>query len=367
MNIVASEIAIGLPGNKNFLPYYTNTPWAENDEYFVFFSSCPGRGGLALYAFFPNGGMTRKLVDLTRWHGVPENIQEEEMLHGVFLPGTHAMLLPRGHEVFRVTLSDGLEQIVFTAPESTVIAGPMCLSADERHLCFGIYPPGADWQDPATTMETVVLDTVTGQTVYSGKINFQANHFQFFPDGESILFAHEGKTETIPDRLNVLHWPTGKHRCVHAQQHDVSGKLVEYVGHERVAGNKIVAVRYPVSLIDFGIILVDPADGSCELVDADDYWHASANTDGTRFVMDTMWWGRASRTQPYETDIIMYDYPSRKKYRLKTLHTDNRRQIFHPHPQFSRTGDKVLFIAKDEPESPCGKIIMQQLASRQDS
>ena len=62
------------------------------------------------------------------------------------------------------------------------------------------------------------------------------------------------------------------------------------------AGAKVIAVRYPVSLMDdCGIILVDPETKTGQLLDHDDYLHVASNTAGDIFVMDTCWWVNTRR------------------------------------------------------------------------
>lgn len=367
-NPVVAEHHVGIAGNKNFLPYYSNVPWSVDESYFVFFSSATDGHDLALWRFFPATSRTEKVVDLQLWQGLPPAQQEEEMLGAVFLPRKQLMVIPRGNALIRVDLTDGSCRTVFAALGELNLGGPLCVSADERHVCTGIYPrlPAGSTPD---AVEVVVLDTEPAdpqapwESAHRGSINFLANHFQFFADGENILFAHEGKAETIPDRLNVLNWRTGKHRCIYRQQHDASGRLVEYIGHERVAGNRVAAVRYPISLIDFGLVVVDPATGSGQLVTQDDSWHCSANAAGNLLVMDTMWWGRASRRQENVFDIIMYDCDKGKKTFLRTIHSDPKRQIHHPHPQLNAAGDRVLVICRDgiAPDSDAGFILLLQL------
>ena len=44
MKMVSSswnEQRIQIPGRMTFLPYYTSSPWGENEAYFLFYSTLP--------------------------------------------------------------------------------------------------------------------------------------------------------------------------------------------------------------------------------------------------------------------------------------------------------------------------------------
>lgn len=367
--VVINEQIVGIAGNKNFLPYYTNVPWSKDESYFVFFSSALDGHDLSLWRFFPAISRTEKITYLQLWQGVDSLQQEEEMLGGVFLPRKQLMLIPRGNTLIRVDLTEENCRTVFAGDGDVKVGGPICASADERYVCAGVYPRLSALTRPPASSEVVVLDTEPSDSqaswtiAHRSRINFWADHFQFFSNGEDILFAHEGTAETVSDRLNVLNWPTGKHRCIYQQQHNASGQLIEYVGHERMAGNKVVAVRYPTSLIDFGLLVVDPATESGRLVVRDDCWHCSANAAGDLLVMDTMWWGRSSRRQEFVTDILLYNCRNGKKTFLKTVPCNAKRQIHHSHPQLNAAGDRVLVITRDgiAPDSAAGFILLLEL------
>lgn len=342
--MTSREYMVGTPGRKNFLPYYTTSPWGLNDEYFVFFSESTDNSAPLLVLFFPDSGKTEQRKELTLWRDLSDNTKEEELLCSVLLPESQTMLIPRANTLIKLNIQNGSTKEVYAAGTEYRVGGPLGLSRDGKYLCGGLYPAKMEAGDVPAETGVFVFDTHSDKIVFSSVINFFATHFQFFPDSRLILFCHEGKTETVPDRLNIMDWHTGEHHNLYRQIHDADGNLVEYVGHEKIAGNKVAAVRYPVSQITFGLIMFDPVTGNTALVDADDYWHCSSNASGRRLVMDTMWWGNASRKIENFSDIILLEPESGRKKILKTVRTNPAKQIFHPHPQLNADGNKVLFI-----------------------
>lgn len=97
-------------------------------------------------------------------------------------------------------------------------------------------------------MGVTVFDAATFAEVGACEFHgFHAAHFQFIGDSEWLLFAHEGKTEGISDRLNRLNWRTGERQVLHRHETAPDGTLLECIGHEMTGGDTVCAVRYPVS------------------------------------------------------------------------------------------------------------------------
>ena len=343
-NIIQDERKIGFPGHRNFLPYYTNKSWNGTEDSFYYFSVAPGNFIPELYLYDVAAGESKKCFDITF-------CKNEEDIHrlmaSVFLIKRGMVILFHENRIITADLKTGEMKLRYII--SNEYSGSFCISQDERYLAFASSP------DKGFIPTTVhIIDTMLPewQETASHTIDMHINHFQFFPNGHDILFAHEGVTTAIPDRLNLLNWKTGKYRCLHKHEHDENGNLAECIGHEHVAGNKVVAVRYPESQIDFGIIVVDPETEKCDLVQEGDFWHSASNKDGSRFVMDTMWWANSRRKTPNLIDIVMYDVKTQKKHVLKTFHANplGRYQMYHSHPHTNDIGNRVLFTVR-----PVGK------------
>lgn len=345
VNIIVHQQEVGIRGNKNYLPYYTNCPWAENDEFFIFFSESSRNNQTSLCAFFPQDSRTEILFPLNLDMVEDDTRREDGFLSSTLLVHSGKIVVPCKNRLYRFDLASGARELLFESPEDTKIGGVLTISLDEQYVCGGIYHE----QNSAAQSNIVFVWSLTeSRFVYHENYNILANHFQFYPDGENILFAHEGPTETIDDRLNILNWRSGTRRCIYRHQRDQAGKLIEYIGHEQIAGNKVAAVRYPVSPIDFGLLLVDPNTETAELVMQDDCWHCGADGRGRRLVSDTMWWGRSSRTRKFAFDIILYDVETHRKYLLYSINNNPLRQVFHPHPQLNLAGDKVLSAGNND-------------------
>ena len=340
---VLEERKIGFAGNVNFVPYYTNSSWNATDDAFYFFTMPCDDVTPTLCVYHVDTDTSERLFDLEFFTFEKGSV---DLFPAVILPNRSLMIYGNDEMIAVADLKNGRQEIKITL-EKRHIHG-CCISPDERYLCYGVF-------DDYAVTDIHVVDTLNSEwkDVAVKTVDMHANHFQFFPNGDEILFAHEGTTEKIPDRLNWLNWKTGETRCLHRHAFDDQGRQIECIGHEQVAGNKVLAVRFPVSQMDFGIIVVDPKTGSCELVDQGDYWHASSDKNGERFVMDTMWWGNSRRRMPL-FDITLFDMKERKRFVLKTFEAGSiNNQMYHPHPHFDGTGKKILYSVHPKGTDEC--------------
>lgn len=345
--MILRDMLIGEPDCRNFIPYYTNSVWGIDDTFFIYFSEKEDGGKPVLNKFYPESGMTKMVVELDFIRDDNPDVQESMMINSVFSAKRNTLYIPCRNTLWKVELDSGRMEALYSFNDECRVGGPLCINEDENLLCGGRYFQADSPGTPPARNNLFIYDILSGSVLTDREIPMFATHFQFMRGGENILFAHEGATETIPDRLNIYNIIGDSFSCIYSHQRNDSGELVEFIGHEKVAGNKVAAVRYPVSVIEFGLILADPGTGVVELLDHDDYWHCSANADGTRFAMDTMWWGNASRITENQSDIIVFDLDSRQKFLLKSIAAGNSSQIYHPHPQLNRAGDKVLYHSRD--------------------
>ena len=340
-NIVSDERKIGIPGNQNFVPYYTSSSWLDAEDSFYFFSRKPGSTLHSVYLYHVETDQAEKCFEIET---------EANLLHSVFLFQRGLMVFLDNDSFTAVDLKTGKKEKKYPFDTRWKFDG-CCISRDERYFCFGSF----DGEVKEPTM-VHVLDTFAPEwkEISCSQVDFLANHFQFFPNGEEILFAHEGSTYEIPDRLNVLNWKTGKARCIHPHLRDENGKQIECIGHEQVAGSKVLAVRYPDSQMEeFGILIVDPVTEEWELADQGDYWHSSSNPDGTIFVMDTMWWANSKRKTVNLIDIVLFDARKKKRHVLKTFEANPLGdQLYHSHPHTNSAGNRVLYSVR-----PIGKQV----------
>lgn len=349
-SIVLEERKIGFPGYKNFVPYYTNSSWNAAGDAFYFFSVKHGSRIPTLCIYHVDTDTTEKLLDLTLFNSAEE---ASYLTTSVILPHRGMLIFPAADKTIAAAdINTGKQEIKLSnnAGDDWKFQVSLCISPDERYLCCSTAPEG----QRSTDIRIYDTSAPRWSLVYHKTVDMEADHFQFFPNGDEILFAHEGPTKSIPDRLNLLNWKTGETRCLHHHKFDDRGNQIECIGHEHIAGDQVLAVRYPDSQMEFGIILVDPRTGKCELVDTGDYWHAASNKDGTRFVMDTMWWGNSRRRIPNLVDVTLFDAVNKSRYVLKTFPAEpGNNQIYHVHPHFNGNGDSVLYTVRPPGENEC--------------
>ena len=361
-NITSSwlEQRIQLPGRMTFLPYYTSSPWGKEEAYFIFFSARADFTGLRLHAWSPAEQRITEETDLILWEGLPADMVSGQLISSAFLPAQETLLLPRGAELFRVPLHGGAPEMIYRHPDASMrLGGPCCRSANGKLLAFGAYFPAAGTPE---RVELIVLETASfdckAVLPFGG---FFANHFQFQRDTDWLLFAHEGATETIPDRINRVNWRTGERQTLHRHEVSPDGQLLECIGHEMTGGDTVCAVRYPVSVLPGALVAMNLDGGNYTVLDCDDYWHCSCNADGTVFAMDTMWWGNTKRKTEKEFDIIRIDRAAGTKEIVKTIHIDPVGQYCHPHPQLNAAGDRMLFVESSDADSSLGSITFREI------
>lgn len=361
MQIVSSkwdEQRVRIPGRMTFLPYYTVSPWGENEAYFFFFSALPDFSRSWIHAWSPAERRMTAEFELREWNGLPLRLHSELLISSVFLPERRIVLVPLLEKLCAVSLDDGSVTEVWRGPDAAMrLGGPGNLSRDGKLVAYAEYP-----QDFSVSRQVslTILDSSDFRPVGTQVFHdFLANHFQFMDDSDWLLYAHEGSTETIPDRVNRINWRTGERQLLHRHETAPDGTLLECIGHEMTRGETVCAVRYPVSVLP-GALVTMRTDGSAyTILDCDDYWHSSCNADGTVFAMDTLWWGNARRKTPREIDIIRIDSKAGTKEIVKTVHSEPAEQYRHSHPQLNAAGNKLLFIEDADDSATLGSVTLR--------
>ncbi|MCU6795983.1 oligogalacturonate lyase family protein [Paenibacillus sp. WQ 127069] len=170
-----------------------------------------------------------------------------------------------------------------------------------------------------------------------------ANHAMVNPVYDHlVLFAHEGKTEHIPDRLWLYDTVASRLSNIYEQQQLQDGSLGEYIGHEMWAadGEGAYFVRYKSSPITpTGIYYVDRHRSQGVFINGDyGYWHAAASPDGNWIVADT-------HEHPSKLVLIdLRDHSSRVLTEVPLWWNHPG----HPHPSFSPDSRKVTYTFADD-------------------
>ena len=358
--LVEDKRLLGFDHAVNFLPYYTSDVWSLDEKYFHFFSQKDSR--ISLHTYYPEQDRYDRVLDLSPWAGSATAPTDPyaAMVLSSHVRATQTILLPFDNRICHLSIPE--KSMRFSRaqfPAHTLLSGPFHVSPDGKYLVGTNYP-----QSPARPEKTslFVYDIAREEIVFLQEFPFWANHPQFFANTDKILFCHEGPTEKIPQRLHLLEWKQNRHYPIYPQQHNDKGQLIECVGHEMPAGAKVIAVRYPVSLMDdCGIILVDPETKTGQLLDHDDYLHVASNTAGDIFVMDTCWWGNTRRKTPDQSDVILFNNRTQQKNILATVCCTMQYQAYHVHPRLNAQGNIVLCSAKESVSSPNAKILYLHL------
>lgn len=326
------------PNRHVFVPYYTSHTWLGDYDDFVYFSTAADLSDTVLAVYSPAERRTIRRFPIAPPNGGSFG---GGTVSAVTCPRLNLVVIPCGRDLVGVSLLDGAVTTLYHAPDPAVNKlGCGTLSPDGSLLAYGCYAPGH-----ASLIVFSLPDfTLRFQHDFG---SFHANHFQFLSNGCSILYAHEGKTEGIDDRLNRLDLDTDTTVCLHRHYRDLkTGDLLECIGHEMAASQAdlVCAVRYPVSRIPGAVIAVNNDGQFYREIDQDDFWHVSCNPTGTLFAADTMWWGHSSRKQGGIIDILLIDTERRTKEVVKTIHQQGGGQHQHPHPHTDAAGRQVMFM-----------------------
>ncbi|GEM_PF-2590911 len=358
--IVKEQRLVGYDNAINFIPYYTSDVWSRDEKYFIFYSQ---RGGIvSLNRYFPEQDKYELVLEMGKWSSSfrSQNDPFSEFVCSGHDRTTETVLLPYDNKICHVSIPK--KTIRFSDarfPDDTLLAGPFHVSGDGKYLAGVVYGKGLAKIEKTSIF---VYDMAEEKIVLIKEFDFWANHTQFFRNTDMMLFCHEGPTEQIPDRMQVFEWKRDAHYPFYPQKHNEKDELIECIGHEMPAGDKVITVRYPVSkMSDCGIVLADPKTKTGELIDHDDYLHVASNADGNIFVMDTCWWGNTTRKTPDQSDIFLYDNRRKKKHFLASVCCSMKNQVYHVHPRLNRAGDKVLATARESLSSLNSKILYMKL------
>ncbi len=358
--IVREQRLVGYDDAVNFIPYYTSDVWSMEEDYFIFYSQ--RNGVISLNRYFPGQEKYELILEMGSWASSFTSQKDpfSELVCSGHVRNTETVLLPFENRICHVSIP-GKSMRFSNArfPDDTQLAGPFHVSHDGKYLT------GVNYGRSPSKIERTsifVYDIAGEKIILLKEFDFWANHPQFFRNTDLMLFCHEGATEGISDRMHIFEWKRGAHYPFYPQKHNDKGELVECIGHEMPAGDKVITVRYPVSKMpDCGIVLADPRTKSGELIDHDDYLHVASNAAGNIFVMDTCWWGNTTRKTEDQSDIFLYDKRSKKKYFLAGVCCSMKNQAYHVHPRLNMAGDIVLATAKESVGSPNAKILMLKL------
>lgn len=342
------------PGHHVFMPYYTHSPWIDDDR-FVMVQGTPDMKQCTLLIY----SMSKHQV-LKEWPLPPFPKDGHTLVSSETWRTGNAFLYCVGNTLVKVNLEDGCAETILTLNEPGHFGGTV-LSLDNSLLTMAFYKEGVP-SGEATDILVYALPEL--KLLARHTIPGLRNHLQFQADNDYILFAHEGETTGIDDRVNRINWKTGHWHCLHEHYKDLqTGEQLECIGHEMTArnANLTVAVRYPVSRIKGAVVMMrNDGERYCEL-EQDDFWHCSVSNNGDFVAADTLWWGYSSRKTPRQIDIIHLDLNANTKEVVKTIPACAiRYQINHPHPQMDATGTKLIFMEIPDGNPPLSIVTIME-------
>ncbi|GAA3403527.1 TolB family protein [Paenibacillus hodogayensis] len=327
--------AIGCEESDTAHQYFTAMTWLTNSRHLI------------VHTDIDREKLTGNVVRFDTETGEAQVLEERRLGWGRGVVSCEDVLyLFDNNELYAIDAWSGARRTVCKLGEHCSFHGPLSITNDGRTL--GVY-----WKEQLPGQaEQWVIGTVhadTGVVREAARPLFDepypvANHAMISPaDPELVFYAHEGKTEHIPDRLWVADIRSGQSVNVFLQKKDEDGRLAEYVGHEMWAydGSGLIFVKYPQSPDKpTGVYFAEKRGERSEFVNGDyKYWHAGISPDGRYAVADTQ--------EPGVSKIVLIDIAAKQSKLLCELPCRGVHPG-HPHPSFSPDSRKIAFTFSDE-------------------
>jgi hypothetical protein len=305
------------------LMYFTSMSWLSDNRHLVLCARINGKRQCSYVKMDTATGQAETIADNRSWAGGV--VSADDKLY---------VVRERLVEVY--DLVTGESRTVCELPQGCAFHEPPSITADNRTL--GLYWfDGTDWVIGICELET-------GQVEVAATPRFSepypvANHAMINPRNPHLVFyAHEGKTEHIPDRMWAVDSKTGQSRNLYRHRTvGDGGELGEYIGHEMWApqGNELYYVKYVHSpLKPTGVFAVNVRDGESRHLNGDyPYWHAAPSPDGRWVVADTF---------QHPSRIVCICTTTGHSELLCTVRRWNDHPG-HPHPSFSPDSRRIGF------------------------
>lgn len=336
--------AIGAEQTNTGHFYYTAMSWMSDSRHLVASASIEDDLSCTFVLVDTESGRCETVVERGSWAG------------GIVSPDDWLYYLD-GAAIRGIDLRGKTRRVVSELPKGGRFYEPLSVSADGRTM--GVY-----WQAEGKWY-IGLLDIASGAITASFVPGFAepypvANHAMVNPVYKKLVFfAHEGKTEHIPDRIWVWDSAGGKADNIYPQRRLPDGAHGDYVGHEMWAGDGegLYWVQYGASPIKpTGVYYADKRRGwQAEWINGDyKYWHAAPSPDGRWVVADT-------HERPGK--VVLIDLQSRQSRLLAEIglwwsHPG------HPHPSFSPDSRKVTYTFADQNQSLWIGIIEMEAGAR---
>ncbi|TDG00443.1 hypothetical protein [Paenibacillus piri] len=319
--------AIGQKGSDTGHFYFTAMSWMSDSRRLVASAQIDAERNCRYLLIDTETGESQVLVDEAEWGG--GTVSSDDKLY-----------YPSGSAIRGLDLHTGEAWTVCTLEQGERFHEPLSVSGDGRTM--GVYwNDGDEWTIGRIDIASgTITDTFAPGFAQPYEV---ADHAMVNPvDDQLIFFAHEGKTEHIPDRLWTFDARTGKSNNIYRQLTLEDGTLGEHVGHEMWTydGEGVVFAKYFTSPIQpAGIYYADKRGRSSHFINGDyKYWHVAPSPDGRWVVADT---------HELPTRIVLVDRQEQSS-RVLSVTPFWWSHPGHPHPAFSPDSKKVTYTFADE-------------------
>lgn len=319
--------AIGCPGSDTGQHYFTANTWLSDSRRLVVSAGIDERKRCRYVLFDMDSGRSQSIVDDGGWGaGI---VSSDDKLYYI-----------DGRALRCVDLTTMSPSTVSLLEEGCEFHGPPSITNDGSVI--GIYwSRDGEWVIGSVEVSAGAVRPAIAPGF--AKPYDVANHAMINPIYRNLLFyAHEGKTEHIPDRIWTVDISTGEAKNLYRQKRSEDGTHVEYVGHEMWAygGERLFFVKYdPSPLKPAGIYWVDKHGEHSGFLNGDySYWHAAASPDDRWVVADT---------HEHGSKIVLVDAARGTSRPLCEVRRWEEHPG-HPHPAFSPDSRKVSFTFADD-------------------
>lgn len=376
-----------LPGNHHHL-YFTSSSFTADNRQILYISD-PGNGNPNVFKLSLDDGTAVQLTDNCDGFMKSYVYYEGKPYRGLakaspsFAPQAGLLLYIQGNDVRLLDINGLEERVVYRLP-ANVMTGFTHLSSDGRYACVPYIDSAAfevgegnpfslireKVKRDSISSQVVVIDTVSGETLYEFTHQGWVTHVQFHPnDPRIILFNHEGGM--VDQRIWL--YDHGKISKVREQSnrgpslwicHEMwanQGNAVIYHGTRGVpndpAMKEVGKEQEPiVSFVGY----MDSREGKCTevsfLPDMTAYGHFTTGSDDSMLVTDGI-------IDAHSLHLCRMDWlRAELDMTLLCLHNSSFSvQDVHPHPIFSHDDRYVLFTSDTHNERAQGNIYIVDL------
>ncbi|TDF89797.1 oligogalacturonate lyase family protein [Paenibacillus piri] len=376
-----------LPGNHHHL-YFTSSSFSADNRHILYISDT-GTDSPNLFKLALDNGSAVQLTDNRDGFMKSYVYYDGNPYRGLakaspsFAPAAGKLLYIQGNEARLLDISSLDERVIYVLPER-VMTGFTHLSGDGRYACipyidaeafevgegnpFGLIREKV--KKERLSSQIIVVDTTTGEILYSFTHQGWVTHVQFHPnDPNIVLFNHEGGM--VEQRIWLY-----DHGVITKVRDQSDGGPSLWICHEMWAGEGKAVIYHGTRGVpndpamndnsrDHGQVVsfvgyMDTSDGQYAevnfLPEMTAYGHFTAGTDDTMLVTDGI-------IDAHSIHLCRMDWQRRELgMTLLCRHGSSFTvQDVHPHPIFSHDDRYILFTSDAHNERTKGNVYLVDL------